>query len=72
MSKKKWTPPEETDRCPYHPEIKMVWRQKRIGEAKPWWFQCCDECEWNPPDVPSVYDNGRTSPDILTHLDRLE
>lgn len=64
---KEWTPPEKLEPCPYHPDVQMVWRRKHTGKtrkSKLWWFQCCDECEWNPPDIPSFNDVGRTSPDV--------
>lgn len=72
MAKKPWTPPEETKPCPYHPDVQMTWVQKRLGKTKRsklWWFERCEECEWNPPDLGSG-DDGRTSPNVKHQLER--
>jgi hypothetical protein len=45
--------------CDYHPDLESHWVKK--GKVK---YITCPECEWNPPEVDSYHDVGRTSPDI--------
>lgn len=50
-----------TGKCPSHPEeeIHIVIKS---GVS----YLTCPECEWNPPNIPSLTDTGCTSPDIKT------
>lgn len=76
MGNKEWTPPPPR-KCPYHPDVTMEWVQKHSGKtrkSKLWWVERCEECEWNSPFESlgsSHCDDGNTSPEIKTHLQKL-